>query len=235
MRKLVAGNWKMHGTRRDAAAWVEAMRAAPLPDYDWLVCPPATLVAEFARLLEGSGIAVGGQDCHAAAGGAHTGDISAAMLRDAGATAVILGHSERRTNHGETDGTVHAKVSAALAAGLLPIVCVGETAAERRAGHAHEVVARQMAGSLPDGFAGVVAYEPIWAIGTGMTPTLQEVGEIHTHIRRLLGPEIRILYGGSVKPDNAAALFAVPEVEGGLIGGASLSGADFRAIGSAAR
>lgn len=229
MRKLVAGNWKMNGRREDAARWVAGMQA--VPGADILVCPPHTLLVEFARLLTGTGIAVGGQDCATTDSGAHTGDVSAAMLGDSGATAVILGHSERRTDHHETDALVLAKVIAAMTEGLLPIVCVGETGAERDAGHAHDVVARQLAGSLPAGFQGVVAYEPIWAIGTGRVPSEQDVASMHGFIRAQLGqPGPRILYGGSVKAENARALMALPEVGGVLVGGASLDAAGFQAI-----
>ena len=246
-RQLIAGNWKMNGLSvagtRLAGALREAVATAP-PPCDLLVCPPFTLVGRLAHVLLGSGVAVGGQDCHAEAAGAHTGDVSAPMLRDAGATAVILGHSERRAGHGETDGQVRAKAAAALAAGLAPIVCVGETLAERDAGRQEAVVAAQLAGSLPDGFAvaGAVAYEPVWAIGTGKTPTETEIAAMHAMIRRTLaacfgtaGESVRILYGGSVKPSNAKAILALPEVGGALVGGASLVAEDFLAIAAAAR
>ena len=242
MRQLIAGNWKMNGSLAMAGALLTALRGAGPLDCDLLVCPPATLVGIAAHGLLGSGIAVGGQDCHAKAAGAHTGDISAAQLRDAGATHVILGHSERRADHGETDAAVRAKVDAAVAAGLLPIVCVGETEAQRVAGEQNAVVAAQLAGSLPDGFAGIVAYEPVWAIGTGRTPTEADVAAMHAHIRATLvarlgapGAALRILYGGSVKPSNAAALMALPEVGGALVGGASLVAEDFLGIARAAR
>jgi triosephosphate isomerase len=242
MRALIAGNWKMNGMLADAER-IAAPLSGPAERLgcDLLVCPPATLIAAVARVLAGSRVAVGGQDCHPAPSGAHTGDVSAPMLRDAGATHVILGHSERRADHGETDALVRAKVLAAMAASLMPIVCVGETEAERAAGRHLDVVGRQLAGSLPDGFAGVVAYEPVWAIGTGRTPTEAEVAEMHGAIRAALaerfgaaGTEMRILYGGSVKPANAAALLRVPEVGGALVGGASLNAADFLAIAAAA-
>ncbi|WP_337876391.1 triose-phosphate isomerase [Elioraea sp.] len=246
-RQLIAGNWKMNGLSvpgtRLAGALREAVATAP-PPCDLLVCPPFTLVGLLAHVLLGSGVAVGGQDCHAEAAGAHTGDVSAPMLRDAGATAVILGHSERRAGHGETDGQVRAKAAAALAAGLAPIICVGETLAEREAGRQEAVVAAQLAGSLPDGFAvaGAVAYEPVWAIGTGKTPTEAEIAAMHAMIRRTLaarfgaaGAGVRILYGGSVKPSNAKAILALPEVGGALVGGASLVAEDFLAIAAAAR
>ena len=245
MRQLIAGNWKMNGSLAMAGALANALRAAaaekPLA-CDLLVCPPATLVTVVAQALQGSPVAVGGQDCHAKASGAHTGDISAAMLRDCGATHVILGHSERRADHGETDAQVRAKVAAAVGAGLMPIVCVGETEAQRVAGEQDAVVAAQLAGSLPDGFAGVVAYEPVWAIGTGRTPTEADVAAMHAHIRKELvarlgaaGSGLRILYGGSVKPSNAAALMGLPEVGGALVGGASLVAEDFLGIARAAR
>jgi triosephosphate isomerase len=214
--------------------------AAGLPA-DLLVCPTFLHVAPVAAALAGGPIAVGGQDCHAAPKGAHTGDVSAPMLKDAGAAFVILGHSERRTDHAETDAAVRAKAEAAAAAGLVPVVCVGETEAERLAGRAEAVVERQLAESLPDGFAGVVAYEPVWAIGTGRTPTEADIAAIHGVIRARLaarfgaaGQGMRILYGGSMKPGNAKAILALPNVDGGLVGGASLVAADFLAIARAA-
>lgn len=241
--KLVAGNWKMNGSVSMAEALcTELAGAADTVSCDMLVCPPATVLAWCGQLLHGSNVAVGGQDCHAAPSGAHTGDLSAAMLRDVGATWVILGHSERRADHGETDSVVRAKAYSAVDAGLIPIVCVGETEAQRLAGEADAVVGAQLAGSLPEGFTGVVAYEPIWAIGTGRTASEYDVAAMHAHIRaelvRLLGGAgggMRILYGGSVKPSNAGALFAVPNVGGALVGGASLNAADFLAIARAAR
>lgn len=245
MRQLIAGNWKMNGSLAMAGALLTALRSAWAEGglaCDLLVCPPATLVSIAAHGLLGSRVAVGGQDCHANSAGAHTGDISAPMLRDAGATHVILGHSERRTDHGESDAQVRAKVAAAIAAGLMPIVCVGETEAQRLGGEADAVVAGQLAGSLPDGFAGVVAYEPVWAIGTGRTPTEADVAAMHAHIRAKLvgrlgpaGADLRILYGGSVKPGNAAALLGLPEVGGALVGGASLVAEDFMGIARAAQ
>jgi triosephosphate isomerase len=244
VRPLIAGNWKMNGTLREATALAEAVRAgaaAEPPAADLLVCPPFLHLHVLAVGLLGQGVAVGAQDCHADAKGAHTGDVSAPMLRDVGATHVILGHSERRTDHGETDAAVRAKVGAALAAGLTPIVCVGETEAERLAGQAEAVVSRQLAESLPDGFAGVIAYEPVWAIGTGRTPTEGDIAAIHGVIRGVLtarfgqaGERTRILYGGSMKPSNAKAILALPNVDGGLVGGASLVAADFLAIAKAA-
>ncbi len=246
MRQLIAGNWKMNGLLAEAEALAEDVAAgAEGLSCDLLVCPPATVICTVADVVAGAPfapVAIGGQDCHAAASGAHTGDLSAAMLRDAGATWVILGHSERRTDHAETDSVVHAKVLAAVAAGLTPIVCVGETEAERLDGRQEAVVGAQLAGSLPVDFAGVVAYEPVWAIGTGRTPTEADVAAMHAFIRAALlrhlgeaGRLVLILYGGSVKPSNAAALLALPEVGGALVGGASLVAADFLAIARAAQ
>jgi triosephosphate isomerase (TIM) len=249
-RKLVAGNWKMNGLGA-AMAELDAMIAGTKDaGCDVLVCPPATLIAEFASRAGGSPaanvVAIGGQDCHPAPSGAHTGDIAAEMLADAGATHVIVGHSERRADHGEDDALVRAKADAARRAGLTAIICVGETETERDAGQAHDVVAGQLAGSVPDGATPentVVAYEPVWAIGTGRTPSVDDIAEMHGHMRRLLarrfGREsasgIRLLYGGSVKPANAAEIFAVADVDGALVGGASLKAADFLGIVSATR
>ena len=243
MRQLVAGNWKMNATTAEAAALAAAIRdGATGLACDLLVCPPATQLAAVARALAGTDVAVGGQDCHAEGCGAHTGDLAAAMLADAGATWVILGHSERRAEHHETDAAVRAKVLAAAAAGLAPIVCVGETDEQRSAGQQMEVVGRQLAGSLPDGFSGVVAYEPIWAIGTGRSATEADVAAMHAFIREELvrefprqGPELRILYGGSVKPSNAAGLLRLPHVGGALVGGASLVADEFLMIARAAQ
>ena len=245
MRQLIAGNWKMNGSPAMASALLTALRTAAADGSlgcDLLVCPPAILLTTAAQSLQGSPVAVGGQDCHAKPSGAHTGDIAAAMLREAGATHVILGHSERRADHAETDAQIRAKVEAAVAAGLTAIVCVGESEAQRLAGQADAVVAAQLAGSLPDGFSGVVAYEPVWAIGTGRTPTEADIAAMHAHIRaellQRLGPAgagLRILYGGSVKPSNAAALMALPEVGGALVGGASLVAEDFLGIARAAK
>ncbi len=243
MRQLIAGNWKMHTLRAEAAALAGAIRdgSAGL-DCDLLVCPPFVHLDTVARLLAGSAVALGGQDCHQQAQGAHTGDISAAMLRDAGAAWVILGHSERRQNHGETDELVREKAIGAREAGLVPIVCVGETDEHRRNGQETEVVGWQISGSLPQGFDGVVAYEPVWAIGTGKTPDEQQVTAMHGFVREELcrqfgeaGRRIRILYGGSVKPANAAVLLGLPEVNGALIGGASLQADQFLSIARAAR
>ena len=242
MRQLIAGNWKMNGLMGEAAALAGGLRdlAADLP-CDLLVCPPFTQIGLVADMLGETDVAVGAQDCAAEPCGAHTGDVSAEMLADAGCLAVILGHSERRQDHHETSAQVLAKVGAAVRAGLIPIVCVGETEAERDGGREIVVVGRQIVESLPDGFDGVIAYEPIWAIGTGRTPTLDEVAAVHSHIREALvarlgeaGRGLRILYGGSVKPENAAELLAVAEVGGALVGGASLQAESFVAIARAA-
>jgi len=240
MRPLIAGNWKMNGLSsqlREIEA-VARIAAAEAPAADILICPPATLIARAVEAAAGR-IAIGAQDCHAEKSGAFTGDISAEMLRDAGASAVILGHSERRQYHGETDDQVAAKTRAAWRAGLMAIVCVGETEAQRDDGEALNVVARQIAGSLRAGATAAntaIAYEPVWAIGTGRTPTLAEIAQMHAHIRKSLsGGQIRILYGGSVKPSNAAEILAVAEVGGALVGGASLNSSDFREIFSTAR
>ena len=240
MRKLAAGNWKMNGTSASLAEVRALLAAHPDPACEMLLCPPATLIAQLAGLARGTALRVGGQDCHAKAGGAHTGDVSAAMLADAGASHVILGHSERRADHGETDALVAAKAQAAWAAGLVAVICLGETEAERDAGRTLAVVGAQLAGSVPDGATAattVIAYEPVWAIGTGRTPTLAEIAEVHGHLRAGLrqrfGAEaegMRLLYGGSVKPSNAAEIFAVADVDGALVGGASLKAADFGAI-----
>jgi triosephosphate isomerase len=234
MRRMIAGNWKMNMLTQGAAAIAgQLRRGADGLGCDLLVCPPSTLIAAVSHILAGSPCQVGGQDCHAEPSGAHTGDISAPMLRDAGAAYVILGHSERRADHGETDAMVQAKVHAATQAGLIPIVCVGEMLAQREAGRALSVVVSQLAGSLPPHFAGLVAYEPIWAIGTGRIPTHGDIAAMHAAIRQRIGPGIRILYGGSVKPDNAASILALPEVGGALVGGASLDAASFLAIAAA--
>ena len=240
MKKLAAGNWKMNGNRA-ALAEVSALLAAhPAPGCEMLLCPPATLLAEMAALAAGSALHVGGQDCHAQASGAHTGDISAAMLADAGASHVILGHSERRADHGESDAQVLAKAEAAIRAGLIAVVCLGETEAERDAGQTLAVIGAQLDGSVPKTVTAaqlVLAYEPVWAIGTGRTPTLEQIAEVHGFLRARLTDHIgaeaaktRLLYGGSVKPTNAAEIFAVPDVDGALVGGASLKAADFGAI-----
>lgn len=243
MRQLIAGNWKMHGLVADAVALARGVAAgAAGMGCDLLVCPPFVHIAAVAQAAAGSPVAVGGQDCHHAKQGAHTGDIAAPMLCDAGASWVILGHSERRQNHGETDELVREKVLASVDAGLTPIVCVGETADQRANGAESETVGWQLAGSLPKPFSGVVAYEPIWAIGTGKTATEQDVATMHAFIREELvrqfgdaGQTIRILYGGSVRATNAAGLLAVPHVGGALVGGASLKADEFLAIARAAR
>ena len=241
MRPLIAGNWKMHGLQaalQEIETLVAVLKAQPV-EVDVLICPPTTLIDRSVKICEASPIQVGGQDCHTAEAGAHTGDISAAMLADMGATAVIVGHSERRTNHGETSGIVAQKAKMAHLSGLLPIICIGETETERDAGRVLDVVLDQLRKSIsllpaPNY---VVAYEPVWAIGTGRTPTLADVTEVHGAIRAALiehanepGRQVRILYGGSVKPDNAAELLAVPHVNGALVGGASLKATDFLKI-----
>jgi triosephosphate isomerase len=245
MRKLAAGNWKMNGLTADGLALAREIvaRARPAaPACDLLLCPPATLLAPVAAAIAGSNVALGGQNCHAASSGAHTGEISAAMLKDAGCAYVILGHSERRADQGETDAEVQAKVAAAYRAGLCSIVCIGEKLAQRDGGETLAVIQRQLEGSLPEGLdtnSVVVAYEPVWAIGTGRTPTASQVAEVHGHIRRLLAAKtkdagaVRILYGGSVKPENARELMSVANVDGALVGGASLIAADFWAIAEA--
>jgi triosephosphate isomerase (TIM) len=238
-RPLVAGNWKMNGLRASIAELEKIVAGARrLANVELIVCPPATLIASFAATARGSGVLLGAQDCHALASGAYTGDISAEMLKDAGASAVIVGHSERRRYHAETDAAVREKVLAARRAGLMAIVCVGETGAQRKAGRAFEVVESQLEGSLSDDSTGfVIAYEPVWAIGTGVTPTPRDVAEIHRLIReRLLlryghgVEETRVLYGGSVNPANARELLAVENVDGTLVGGASLKAGEFLAI-----
>ncbi|MGM0586600.1 MAG: triose-phosphate isomerase [Pseudomonadota bacterium] len=243
-RKLAAGNWKMNGLAAQLAEVEKLTAAIGTPGCDVLICPPATLLAPMARTASGGPVAVGGQDCHAAASGAHTGDVSAEMLADAGASAVIVGHSERRADHGEQDADVRAKAEAAWRAGLSAIICVGETEAERDAGRALDVVGAQLAGSVPEGATAantVVAYEPVWAIGTGRTASTEDIAEMHRFLRETLagrfGAEaegMRLLYGGSVKPGNAAEIFAVEDVDGGLVGGASLKAEDFAAIVAAA-
>jgi triosephosphate isomerase len=244
-RPLIAGNWKMNGLRASLAELDQAITGAQaLLAIDLMICPPATLIAAFAARAHGSSVTIGGQDCHAEPVGAFTGDISAEMLRDAGALAVIVGHSERRMYHEETDAEVRDKALAARRAGLQAIVCVGETKDERTGGATLDVVARQLAGSLPDTATAdqlVIAYEPVWAIGTGLTPTPTDVADVHKFIRKTIttrfgteGQTMRILYGGSVKPANAAELMTVSDVDGALVGGASLKAAEFLAIAAAA-
>jgi triosephosphate isomerase len=248
IRPLVAGNWKMNGT---SAALTElhtmghGFMGGLDAETEALVCVPATLLARASEILSATPVRTGGQDCHADVSGAHTGDISAEMLKDAGAFYVIVGHSERRQDHGETDATVQAKASAAWRAGLTAIICIGETRQERQGGRTLDVLSRQIAGSVPSGANArntVIAYEPVWAIGTGLTPTADDVAEAHAHIRTELakrfGEEtahIRLLYGGSVKPSNAAELLGVENVNGALVGGASLKAGDFLAIAEAYR
>jgi len=242
LRPLIAGNWKMNGLKSSLVEF-EAMRegaVAVTAKVDLLICPPATLIRSFADTAKGSKLAVGAQDCHPKGSGAHTGDLSAEMLADAGASAIIVGHSERRADHGETDALVRQKAEAAWRAGLTAIVCIGETQAQRDAGQTLDICGGQLAGSLPDSATSanlVVAYEPVWAIGTGLTPTAKDVEQVHAFIRSVLtdrfeaeGGKIRILCGGSVKPSNAAELMAVANVNGALVGGASLKAADFLAI-----
>ena len=240
-RKLAAGNWKMNGTTASLAEVKALSAACPEPKVDILLCPPATLLGQMAETVQGSAIKIGGQTCHSAAKGAHTGDISAEMLADAGASAVILGHSERRTDHAEDDAMVRASAQAALAAGLQIIICVGETGAQRDAGTTLDVVAEQLQGSTPDEATAatlVVAYEPVWAIGTGRVPTTDQIAEVHDFMREKLASrfgdtmanDTPLLYGGSVKPANAAEIFAVENVDGALVGGASLKAEDFLGI-----
>ena len=248
-RKLIAGNWKMNGLRTDSASLVSGLlsRRAEEPDFDaeMLICPPATLLDRVGQKLAGSGILLGAQDCHVEQTGAYTGDVSAAMIKDMGAAYVIVGHSERRSLHHESNDLIQAKADAALAVGLASIVCVGESEPERRAGRACEVVCSQLSGSIPGGASPeslVVAYEPIWAIGSGRIPTEDEVVEIHTRLRKclhqLMGSHaagVRILYGGSVKPDNAREFLSLPDVDGCLVGGASLLADEFWAIALASQ
>lgn len=244
-RPLIAGNWKMNGLQDDgvelASALVKLMEAESGPAFDLLVCPPFTLISKVGEAVNGSPVALGAQDCHATVKGAHTGDISAAMLADLGCRYVIIGHSERRTDHGERDTDVKAKAEAVLAQGLNAIICIGETESERDGSKTLEVVKTQLAGSLPDGATAVntvIAYEPVWAIGTGRTPSNEEAQEVHALIRAELSSalgedqagKIRIIYGGSMKPENARGLLSLPDVDGGLIGGASLKAEDFWAI-----
>jgi triosephosphate isomerase len=240
-RKLIAGNWKMHGLGADLAEVRALIAAHPAPACEVAICAPATLIHRLAQACADSAVAVGGQTCHIAVAGAHTGDISAAMLADAGASHVIVGHSERRADHGETDAIVATQCRAAWDAGLFAILCVGETEAERDAGRTLDVVGRQLANSVPDGATPhrlAIAYEPVWAIGTGRTPTADQIAEVHRFIRAEInarigaagGQGIRILYGGSMKPANAADILAIADVDGGLIGGASLKADDLGAI-----
>ncbi|MEQ8333994.1 triose-phosphate isomerase [Nisaea sp.] len=243
-RALIAGNWKMNMLRAEGEALAAALASGLKPGMaaDLLVCPPATLLAPVSAVLAGSAVALGAQDCHMRDSGAHTGDIAAVMLKDLGAAYVIVGHSERRADHGEDDATVKAKAGAALAAGLTPIICVGETEAQRDSGEAEKIVGGQILGSVPDGASQsgiVIAYEPVWAIGTGRTPTVDDIAAMHAHMRHVAGRmldgagALRLLYGGSVKPGNAAEILALEDVDGALVGGASLKAEDFLAIAAA--
>lgn len=240
MQKLAAGNWKMNGTAADLDQ-IRALSASHgAAGCEVLICPPATLVSRMSDAVGQASIAVGGQDCHANGSGAHTGDTSASMLKDAGASYVIVGHSERRADHGEDDATIRAKAEAGVSAGLSAIVCIGETLDQRESGATLDVVGSQLQGSVPDTATSgtiVVAYEPVWAIGTGKVASTEQIGEVHSAIRDLLverfgedGNAMRILYGGSVKPGNAAEIFAVADVDGALVGGASLKADDFGGI-----
>lgn len=239
-RKMAAGNWKMNGLRGNLAELDALAQGYGDSECEILICPPATLIHRAASAANGS-IAIGGQDCHSAETGAHTGDVSAQMLKDAGATHVILGHSERREDHGESDTDVRMKARAAIEAGLKVVICCGETLEEREANNTLDIIGGQLAGSIPDQVTGenlIVAYEPIWAIGTGKVPTLDQIGEVHDFIRARLerrfgegvGRSTRLLYGGSVKPSNAAEIFGVSNVDGALVGGASLKAEDFGQI-----
>ncbi|WP_323795693.1 triose-phosphate isomerase [Nisaea sp.] len=244
-RALIAGNWKMNLLLADGEALAAALASgvAPGAAADLLVCPPATLIAPVAAKLSGSAVSVGGQDCHMNESGAHTGDIAAAMIKDLGAAYVIVGHSERRADHAESDEIVKAKAAAALAVGLTPIICVGETEAQRDAGEAEAVVGSQIRGSVPESASEdtiVIAYEPVWAIGTGRTPTVDDIAAMHAHMRQVAGSvlggsdKLRLLYGGSVKPGNALEILGLEDVDGALVGGASLKAEDFLAIAAAA-
>ena len=239
-RPLIAGNWKMNGLAAAAATELKALvneaKGHSAPNCDILICPPATLVREMATITEGSSVDIGGQDCHANESGAHTGDISAEMLKDAGASYCIVGHSERRADHDESNASVKAKAEAAHRGGLIAIVCVGETLAEREGDKTLDIISDQVRNSLPGGATAsntVIAYEPVWAIGTGKTPTPNDVAVVHAHIRKELGAlmndsdQVRVLYGGSVKGSNAEELMAVENVDGALVGGASLKAVDF--------
>ena len=244
IKPLVAGNWKMNGQRASAAEiqkLSEATKSAPVKDVDVMICPPSTLLLAFSKLLDGHSILLGGQDCHTGISGANTGDISPEMLADAGAAAIIVGHSERRADHGETDAMVKAKAEAVHRSGLTAIVCIGETQGQRNAGLTLKVAQRQLGNSVPEGAQAantIIAYEPVWAIGTGLVPTLEDVGEVHALVRAQLtdmlgaqeGEAMRILYGGSVKASNARELMSVDDVNGALVGGASLKADDFLGI-----
>ncbi|HEX8046326.1 triose-phosphate isomerase [Rhizobium sp.] len=243
-RKLITGNWKMNGLVSDLSEITAMAAAAQDAGAEAALCPPATLIDRAVTITKGTKLLIGGQDCHANSSGAHTGDVSAQMLADIGATYVILGHSERRADHGETSATVAAKASAAYRAGLNAIICVGETEGERASGATLAVVEEQLQASLPEGASAAnttIAYEPVWAIGTGRVPTEEEIAEVHAALRAALSKrfeaeanDIRLLYGGSVKPSNARSIFSIPGVDGALVGGASLKASDFISILSAA-
>lgn len=245
-KPLVAGNWKMNGVEdalTEIKAMIEGYDADLQEQVDLMICPPATLLARLSSAANGSSLQSGGQDCHGAVSGAHTGDLSAEMLSDAGASSVIVGHSERRSDHGENDEVVRMKAEAAWRAGLVAIICIGETEAERDAGQTLDRIGQQLAGSIPEGATAettIIAYEPVWAIGTGRTPSAVDVADVHAHIRTVLegrfgaaGTAMRLLYGGSVKPGNAVELMAVENVNGALVGGASLKASDFLGIAAA--
>ncbi|SMY07869.1 triose-phosphate isomerase [Flavimaricola marinus] len=238
-KKLAAGNWKMNGTSESLSEIAALIAAHPNPSVDVLLCPPATLIAAASTAKGSHALGLGGQDCHANVSGAHTGDLSAQMLKDAGASYVIVGHSERRTDHGETSDLVRAKAEAATQAGLTAIICIGETLAQREAGETLAILDEQLQASVPDSATAattVIAYEPVWAIGTGLTPTEAQIGEVHAALHSALGQrfgdggDFSLLYGGSVKGSNAAQIFAIPHVHGALVGGASLKAADFSPI-----
>jgi triosephosphate isomerase len=240
IRPLIAGNWKMNGTKAqlpELAAIATGFAQGPAARMDAMVALPFTLIGAGAQTVAGTSVTLGAQDCHAKASGAHTGDVSAEMVADAGAGFVIVGHSERRTDHKETDNDVRAKADASLRAGLVPVICIGETKLEREAGQTLEILERQLSGSLPGSAAIVIAYEPVWAIGTGLTPTIGDIEQAHAFIRSFVvdrygaaGSTIRILYGGSVKPSNAGEILTVSNVDGALVGGASLKADDFLGI-----
>lgn len=240
-RKLAAGNWKMNGTSASLGELSALSKSHPAPNVDLLICPPATLITPAVAAAAGGSVMIGGQDCHHQTDGAHTGDISAEMLHDAGAKAVILGHSERRAAHHEASDDVRAKARTAQAAGLMTVICLGESLLQREATNTLDIIGAQLSLSVPDGATGenlVIAYEPVWAIGSGLTPTPDQIGEVHDFMRTRLerrfgtgvGRSVRLLYGGSVKPENAAEIFAVSNVDGALVGGASLREADFSPI-----
>lgn len=240
-RKLAAGNWKMNGTSASLGELAALMEAHPDPAVDLMICPPATLLTAAVQTVGHGAIKIGGQDCHEKTDGAHTGDISAAMLRDVGATAVILGHSERRAGHHESSEDIRAKARTAQAAGLTTVICLGESLLQREATNTLDIIGAQLSLSVPDSSTGenlVVAYEPIWAIGSGLTPTADQIGEVHDFMRDRLeqrfgagvGRSVRLLYGGSVKPGNAQEIFGISNVDGALVGGASLKATDFDPI-----